>query len=216
MSVSLLDIYNKVTAQSWSIYETGVGENDELEQSVIIAIQKALRTIWNAHSYCFRLKNTVISTCENEVFYPRPCGNIVKNGVRLLKDNEILKPIHYSKLGVPALGRPEYFFIKYNKLGFSPIPDGEYLVSIDYNTFKLGKNSQNQSVYNLENLNDTLDVPQMFEDLFLHALTNKAMLNALASGKSELYEPYLSQFLSSYKNLVLNTEGIEFEKEIKW
>ena len=60
------------------------------------------------------------------------------------------------------------------------------------------------------------DVPQMFEDLFIHTLTNNAMLNALASGKSELYEPYLAQFLSSYKNLVLNTNGIEFEKEIKW
>ena len=71
-------------------------------------------------------------------------------------------------------------------------------------------------MYNLENLSDMLDVPQMFEDLFIHALTNKAMLNALASGKSELYEPYLAQFLSSYKNLVLNTNGIEFEKEIKW
>lgn len=214
MSLSLLDIYNKVTAQSWSIYQTDVTENDEIEKSVIIAIQKALRVLWNAHDYCFRLKNKKIFTVEGESFYSKPDGTIVKDGVMLLP-NEFLCPIHYSKAR-NTLGKPVAFFIKYDKLGFSPVPDEEYLISIDYNTFRMGKDASNRSIYNLSNLTDTLDVPEAFEDLFLHALINKAMLNALSSGKSELYEPYMRQFIESYKNLMFNSSGIDYEKEIKW
>ncbi len=216
MSLSLLDIYNKVTAQSWSIYETGLSANDELEQSVIIAIQKALRVLWNVHNYSFRLKNKQIMTMKGEVFYSRPDGNIVKDGVKILPQGPTLKAVHYSKADYSVLDEPRYFYIKYNRLGFSPVPDGEYLISIDYNTFRLGRNAQNQSIYNLTQLSDVLDVPPLFEDLFLHALMDKSMLNALASGKSELYEPYTRQFVENYRNLVLNSSGIEFNKEIKW
>ena len=214
MSLSLLDIYNKVTAQSWSIYQTDVTANDEIEKSVIISIQKALRVLWNSHNYCFRLKNKKIFTVEGECFYSKPDGNIVKDGV-VLMPNDCLSPIHYSRAN-NSLGIPNAYFIKYNKLGFSPVPDDEYLISIDYNTFRLGKNANNQSVYNLSELTDTLDVPEAFEDMFLHALMNKAMLNALSSGKSELYEPYMRQFIETYKNLVFNSSGIDYEKEIKW
>jgi len=214
MSLSLLDIYNKVTAQSWSIYQTDVTANDEIEKSVVIAIQKALRVLWNAHNYSFRLKNKKIFTIEGEALYKKPDGNIIKDGVLLLP-NDYLNPIHHSKAR-NTLGTPVAYYIKYNKLGFSPVPDEEYLISIDYNTFKLGRNADNQSIYNLSELTDILDVPQEFEDLFLHALMNKTMLNALASGKSELYEPYMRQFVETYKNLVFNSSGIDYEKEIKW
>lgn len=216
MSLSLLDIYNKVTAQSWSIYETDLSAADELEKSVIIAIQKALRVLWNSHNYCFRLKNKKFVTIPKQALYVRPDGNIIQDGIKLVDFNQVLEPIHFSKLNGEEYGVPKYFYVKYNKLGFFPVPENSYNVSVDYNTFKLGKNAQNQSIYNLNDLSDVLDVPEMFEDLFLHALLNKSMLNALASGKSELYQPYLQQFVESYKNLVLNTSGVDLQKEIKW
>ena len=216
MSLSLLDIYNKVTAQSWSIYETDLSSSDEFEKSVIIAIQKALRLLWNSHNYCFRLKNKQFSTISHQKFYARPDGNIPKNGIKLPEKNTVLTPIHFSDAIENACGVPQSFYLKYNKLGLSPVPDESYIVSVDYYTFRLGRNSQNKSIYNLNNLDDVLDIPEMFEDLFMHALIDKSMLNALASGKSELYQPYLFQFTEAYKNLILNTSGIDLQKEIKW
>ncbi len=216
MAITLLDIYNKMTAQSWSIYETDLEASDDIEQSVVIAIQKALRTLWNAHPYSFRLKNTVIKTSKNITRYRRPDGNIVQNGVKILETGDILRPSHPSKVTGDSVGVPNVFYIKYNRLCFYPLPEREYTVSIDYNTFKLGRNAQDESIYNLKKLDDVLDVPEMFEDLFIDALLNKSMINALTSSRSELYQPYLQQFIESYKNLVINTSGLDTEVEIKW
>ncbi len=216
MSVTLLDIYNKVTGQSWSIYNTGIETADEVDSSVLNAIQKALKVIWLGHSYCFRLKNKEIKLISGEYKYNRPSGNIVNSGVRLLEKNTILKPTIYTKIKDNSYGEPKYFYIKYNKLCVSPIPEKDYTISVDYNTFYLGKTATGSSIYNLKELTDELDIPEMFEDLFINTLINKSMLNALASGKSELYEPYLQQFIETYKSLVLNTSGLDINMEINW
>ncbi len=216
MPITLLDIYNKMTAQSWSIFETDLEANDEIEKSVIIAIQKALRLLWNAHPYSFRLKKKEIYLNEDTADYKMPDGNIVTNGVRLIETGEILQPTHYSKILKTSKGQPKLFYIKYNRLNFYPVPDKEYLVSVDYNTFKLGRNSNNESVFNLNKPDDYLNIPEMFEDLFMNALLNKSMTNALTSSRSELYQPYLQQFIESYKDLIMNSSGLYTQMEIKW
>lgn len=216
MSLSLQSIYNQVTGQSWSIYETNIIDFDEAEKSVIIAIQKALRMLWNAHPYSFRLKNRSIKLVPNLERYSRPDGNIVQNGVKLIDTQEILKPKMYKDILGNEVGKPKYFYIKYNKLFFYPTPDKEYSVSIDHNTFKMGVNEKGESLYNLSKPTDSLNIPEIYEDLFLHALMNKSMLNALTSGKSELFQPYLAQFVESYRNLVTKTSGLDTEMEIRW
>ena len=216
MSLTLLDIYNKVTGQSWSLYETEITDFEEVDKSVIISIQKALRMLWNAYPYTFRLKNKKINLLPNQGQYYKPDGNIVDKGVKLLETGEILKPKMFNDVIDERVGKPEYFYIKYNKLNFYPIPDKNYTVSIDYNTFKMGLTTKGEAVYNLNNPDDTLNIPEIYEDLFLHTLINKSMLNALASGRSELYQAYLSQFIETYRDLLTTTSGLDIGMEIKW
>lgn len=216
MTLTLLEIYNKVTSQPWSIFETNLTSSDEKEENVVIAIQKALRILWDAHSYSFRLRTQNIMTLPTIEQYKLPAGCIIRDGIRLNENNKILDIVHFKEIKDKTTGIPEFFYVKNDKLCFYPIPDKAYEITINYNTFKLGKNIFNQSIYNLVENTDILDIPEQFEDMFLSALLNKAMIIALTSGNSSIYQPYVAQFIESYKNLIINSKPYDIEKKINW
>ena len=216
MTLTLLDIYNKVTGQPLSIFETDISDQGEVDHKVLTSIQKALRVLWDAYPYSFRLKNLDITTTADQKDYEQPTGIVVKDGVKLTDNGNILRLAEKYKHFDNAAGTPEQFYIRYNKINFYPVPDKEYCVSVDYNTFYMAKSSDGTSKYNLSELDDVLDIPEMFEDLFLTALMNKAMLNALGSITSSFYQSYLQQFIEAYKSLIINSDSVEKDTRIKW
>ena len=56
MTLTLLDIYNNVTGQSWSVFDTGVESQEEFDSGVLTSIQKALNVLWHSYNFSFRLK----------------------------------------------------------------------------------------------------------------------------------------------------------------
>lgn len=217
MALTLLEIYNHVTGQSWSIFDTDIESQEEFDSGVLSSIQKALHNLWHSHNFTFRLKRKTIIINKDKISYIKPTGKIKKSGVKLIDDNKItiLKEIKEENIIDLSPQKPTGFFIISDKIILNRKPDKNYKLIIDYYTDKLGINKENIGVYNLKNIDDKLDIPEQFEEMFLNALTTKAMVNAIASSNSRNFQPYIKEFLENYRTLINQTTGIESDKTIE-
>ena len=217
MTLTLLDIYNNVTGQSWSVFDTDLESQDEFDKGVLTSIQKALNVLWHSYNFSFRLKRKEIKVFEGKNIYIKPTGMIKKNGVKLFDEKIIttLKEINEPEEFILAPEKPKGFYVISDKIILDKIPDKNYKLLINYYTSKLGINNQNEGIYNLKNYDDRLDIPVQFEDLFLRALATKSMVNAIASNLSRNFQPFVSEFIENYRTLIKQSSGVEHDKTIE-
>ena len=222
MTLRLIDLYNDITGQAWSMFDGDVEAQDEFESSVTSSIQKALSALWCSYHFPFREKNLLIKTKSGKSDYVTPNGNIIK---KVIKNT----PVYSVKYGNKFLsyepdyevleektGEPESFYIKNDKLYLYPIPDGIYNIVVDYHTFYTAKNSRGISKATLEDEDDYIDIPVKYEHLFKMALMPLAMIYAIASDTDENHSGYQKQYNEAYKNLVNYCHGFELDKRIGW
>lgn len=222
MTLTFLDIYNDVAGQAWSMYDGDAESLDEMESALKSSINKALSEIWCSYPFPFRIKTHTINTTPNLASYIAPNGNIIKkmvsnsqvysvrigkNYLEYLDDYEILED---------KRGLPKGFYIKNDNIVFYPTPDDNYNVTIEYLTLAIGEDDFGDSVYSLKNDNDTIDIPQKYENIFKNALITKSMLYAIASESDENYSGYKEQFDRAYKILINYTSGLKKEKRVYW
>ncbi len=217
MTLTLLDIYNNVTGQSWSVFDTDVESQEEFDSGVLTSIQKALNVLWHSHNFSFRLKRKVLRIAKGKNVYIKPAGMIKKNGVKLVDEDKVLtiNEIDEPKEQDLTMRKPTGFYLISDKIILDKIPDKNYTLIIDYYSSKLGINSDNEGIYNLKNLDDKLDIPEQFEDLFLRALATKSMINAIASTTSRNFQPFISEFIENYRTLVIQSSGSERDNTIE-
>ena len=217
MTLTLLDIYNNVTGQSWSVFDTDIETQDDFDKGVLTSIQKALNVLWHSYNFSFRLRRKEIKIIEGKNIYQRPAGLIKKNGVKLSDENKtvLLKEINEPEELILAPRKPTGFYVISDKIILDKIPDKNYRLSVDYYTSKLGINNQNEGIYNLKNYDDRLDIPAQFEDLFLRALATKSMINAIASNQSRNFQPFINEFVENYRTLLNQSSGIQHDKTIE-
>ena len=217
MTLTLLDIYNNVTGQSWSVFDTDIESQEEFDSGVLTSIQKALNVLWHSHNFSFRLRRKEIRIMEGKNIYQKPAGMIKKDGVKLSDGEKIitLKEIKEPKETVLNPQQPTGFYVISDKIVLNKAPDKNYTLIINYYTSKLGVDNNNIGIYNLKNFNDRLDIPEQFEDLFLRALSTKSMINAIASNISRNFQPFISEFIENYRTLLHQTEGVEHDKTIE-
>ena len=217
MTLTLLDIYNNVTGQSWSVFDTDIESQEEFDSGVLTSIQKALSVLWHSYNFSFRLKSKEIRIIQGKNIYIKPAGMIKKNGVKLIDDNEVVtlneiqEPLQYDLKPQKPCG----FYIVSDKLILDKIPNKNYTLLIKYYSSKLGINNQNEGIYNLKNYDDRLDIPEQFEDLFLRALSTKSMVNAIASNTSRNFQPFINEFVENYRTLMVQSSGVEKDKRIE-
>ncbi|MBQ7450380.1 hypothetical protein IJS77_03100 [bacterium] len=217
MTLTLLDIYNNVTGQSWSVFDTDVESQDEFDKGVLTSIQKALNVLWHSYNFSFRLKRKEIKIFEGKNIYTKPAGMIKKDGIKLYENEKIttLTEIEEPKEFLLIPQKPQGFYVISDKIILDKIPDKNYKLVIDYYTSKLGINNQNEGIYNLKNYDDRLDIPPQFEDLFLRVLATKSMVNAIASTQSRNYQPFVNEFIENYRTLLRQSSGVEHDKTIE-
>ncbi len=68
MALTLLDIYNYVTGQSWSVFDTDIETQNDFDKGVLTSIQKALNVLWHSYNFSFRLKRKEIKIFEGKIF----------------------------------------------------------------------------------------------------------------------------------------------------
>ena len=219
MALTLLNIYNSVASQAWSMFDDEVETKAEFENVLISSINKALSDLWCSTDFPFRRRTEEIILMEDSNEYELPDGNLVprningKKGFMVSIDGEFLD---YIETYTPSKhkGKPTAYYIDNNNIYFSPTPDQNYEVSLDYFTLAIGTDEKGNSIYALNNEADSIDVPEKFEELFKNALITKTMLYAIASDSDENYSNYKKQFDTAYKLLLKYSTGKPPERKV--
>jgi len=222
MTLTYLDIYNEVTGQAWSMFDSEVEDKDEFESSVTSSIQKALTELWCSYPFPFRIKDYAIKTKIDVNSYALPTGNILKKTVAgeetysVKIGKEFLDyESNYETLD-DETGKPRSFYVKNDKLYLYPTPDDVYKVDIEYLALQVGFNEDGEKIYQLIEDTDYLDIPEKYEVIFKNALITLAMYYAIASREDENSSSYKEQYENAYKILVEYAKGINTVKRITW
>ena len=220
MTLTLLNIYNSVASQAWSMFDDEVNTKAEFENVLISSINKALSDLWCSTDFPFRRRTEEIILMEDSNEYELPNGNLVprningKKGFQVSIDGEYLDYIETPNLSYKHLGKPTSYYICDNNIYFYPTPDQNYEVAMDYFTLAIGTDKKGNSIYALNEESDSIDIPEKFEELFKNALITKTMLYAIASDSDENYSNYKRQFDTAYKLLLKYTTGKTPERKV--
>ena len=213
MSFTLLDLYNEAASQPWSMFDNDAESTDDFDPALISSINKALVEIWCSYPFDFRIKKTIILTQKYYNKYKLPNGSIIQkntnNGEQyaVTLNKKYLELIENPDSLDGECGKPAGFFIKNNSIAFYPIPDKMYRVNIEYASFAVGVDENDQPVYALRVDTDSIDIPEKYEQLFINAVISKAMMYALASVSDENYSGFSVQYEKAYKLLIKASGG---------
>lgn len=223
MSLNLLDIYNKVAGQAWSMFDGEIESEDEFETSLKSSIQKALSFLWCSYPFPFTIRETELKTEAGKKKYDNVNGNIIKRKIDgskkyciKLKDGNYLDMIEDFGGLVEATGSPTNFYIKNDNIVLYPTPDKEYTVEIEYQTLQMGKNADDEPIFELVNEDDVIDIPAKYETVFKNALITLSMVYGIADESDENYSSYHRQYRNAYKTLIRYSKGIDKENRITW
>ena len=217
MTLTLLDLYNTAASQEWAMYDNDAATDSEMEESLVLAINKAILDIFFSYDFPFRERTHVIITIPHIDTYDAPSGLIKQDiyGNYLVKYNSsILQLIKNPSEIACACGVPDGFYIKNDKIILYPAPCERNLVTIDYYTLSIGETASGEEIYSLKSKDDTLSVPVYMEEIAKEAIITRAMLNSIASESDENYSAYKKQADKAYKLLIKYSKGVGQKKNI--
>lgn len=219
MTITLLDLYNLTASQEWAMYDNDALSDAEFEDSLVLAINKAILDIYASYDFPFRERTHMVLTLPKMDAYNLPSGLIKQNkkGQYLVKYNaNLLKYIENPFELEMKTGIPEGFYIQNDKIVLYPIPLEKGIVTIDYMTLSIGENAKGEEIFSLEKDNDILSVPVHLESLMKEAIITRTMLNTIASESDENYSAYLKQADRAYKLLIKYSKGVGQDKSVKF
>jgi len=213
MTITLKEIYEKVTTQSWSIFDSDISTLEDDDAGVISTIQKALNELWNDYKYSFKLKTKTVNLQANINNINKPVGHI--KTLYLIDEDGSEKEIKCSgkTYETKHLGEPTEYYIKYNKIYFRPTPFEACSIKIDfYNRYPVSS-KDGEPQLNFKELTDYLDIREEYEDLFVNALITRTM--AIYPHPNQLINAtYREQSEHAYKLLIeacnVNANGRQF------
>lgn len=217
MTITLLDLYNTAATQEWAMYDNDATSNSEMEDSLVLALNKAITNIFSSYDFPFRIRTHVIITIPKINEYDAPSGIIMrdKNGDYTVKyGSSLLKFIENPSELHTHFGTPTGFYIKNDKIILHPIPTERNIVTIEYYTLAIGETAGGEDCYSLKSADDILNVPIYLEELAKEAIITRTMLNSIASESDENYSAYKKQADKAYKLLVKYSKGVGADKKV--
>ena len=217
MTLTLLDLYNTAASQEWAMYDNDAASVSEMEDSLVLALNKAIHEIFSSYEFPFRERTHVIITIPKVDSYDMPNGLIKRdnNGNHIVKCNSsLLKFIGNPSELTTQYGIPTGFYTKNDKIALYPVPAAKSLITIDYHTLVIGESASGEEIYSLQNADDVLTVPVYLEELAKEAIITRTMLNSIASENDENFSAYKKQADKAYKLLVKYSKGVGEDKKI--
>ena len=219
MTLTLLDLYNTTASQEWAMYDNDAISDSEFEDSLVVALNKAIIDIYASSEFPFRERTHIILTIPRVNEYQMPNGLIKKDlrGRYLVKYNsQMLQFIEIPSDLEMKIDTPNSFYIKNNSIYLYPVPIEKGIVTIDYMTLAIGENESGEEIYSLKKDSDKLIVPVHLEELMKEAVITRTMLNSIASESDENYSAYLKQADRAYKLLIKYSKGLIKDKAVKF
>ena len=219
MTLTLLDLYNTTASQEWSMYDNDAISDSELEDSLVVALNKAIIEIYSSYAFSFRERTHLILTIPKVDGYNMPNGLIKRNanGKYVVKYNSVLLDFVEDSTGLESKsGTPDSFYIKNNDLILYPTPVEKGIVTVDYITLAIGETAEGNEIFSLKNTTDRLSVPIYLEELMKEAIITRTMLNTIASESDENYSAYKKQADRAYKLLIKYSKGVGRDKVVKF
>ncbi|MBR6126532.1 hypothetical protein IKQ21_02505 [bacterium] len=218
MTITLSDLYNAAASQEWSMYDGDVTEKGDMEQSLVIAINKAVTEILYSYPFKFRERTHVLFTLPCTDSYEMPYGLIMKDESDryLVKLNsKFLKLIEKPNELDVRRGVPEGFYVKGSEIVLYPIPSEKFILTVDYMTLAIGEDKDGEEIFVLKDAEDRLIVPEYLEEIFKQAVISRTLLKTISAEGDENYGAYKKQSEISYRQLVKYSKGIIKDKEIR-
>lgn len=216
---TFFDIIKDVSNLRWSIVDPEPESFAEVQRAIKLAVAQAHSYIWNLDDFPFKVKKDAlyIKGGENAVLAPQ--GNIMRVYVDGAKHE--LKQIVSEDADFleHKIGTPEFYWVEFTDNGavikVYPTPKEQTIIVIRYISNMKAKNSAGELKYNLENMDDVLNLPndKSIEDIYLHCLNLKSMVYLVADETDENYKPYEKEFLEAYKSL-LKLTGVKLEPRL--
>lgn len=216
---TFFDIIKDVSNLRWSIVDPEPESFAEVQRAVKLAVAQAHNFIWNLDDFPFKEKKDAIFIEANTNTVLAPKGNILRVFIDGAKQE--LKPISSEDADFLAKGngKPEYYWVEFTDEGavikVYPTPKEKTTIVVRYISNMKAKNSAGELKYNLEEMDDVLNLPndKSIEDLYLHCLNLKSMVYLVADETDENYKPYEKEFLEAYKGL-LKLTGVKLEPRL--
>ena len=218
MTLTLLDLYNATATQEWSMYDSDAENKNEFENSLVLAINKAISEILYSYPFNFRERTHIIITVPNINSYKLPSGIIMQDeqsNYRIQINSKPLKLLKTKPSG-DKFGIPEAFYIQGDKIFLYPIPIAQCIVTIEYITLAIGENTDGEEIFALKDDADTITVPAHLEELLKNAIIARTMLNSIASEGDENYSAYKKQSETAYRLLIKYSKGVGLDKTVKF
>lgn len=218
MTLTFLDLYKTAAAQEWSMYDSDVTKTEEFEESLVIALNKAVTEILFSFPFSFRERTHILFTIPNIKSYDMPNGLIQrdKTGKYSAKINsrqlELIKnPLELEE----KTGTPEGFYIRGSKIILYPTPCEKFIITIDYLSLAVGENKNEEDIFVLKSADDVITIPEYLEEIFKYAVISRTMLNSISAESDENYSAYKKQSEISYRQLVKFAKGVGPDKVLK-
>ena len=223
MTITFLELYNEVSGQPWSMYDSEAESDDDLESALKISINKALSYLWNLYPWSFRVTSTKIKTKSGTASYSMPDGlltrktisGVQKYGVKY-DGSYLTYASDYELLDDEETGEPEQFYTEGDNIYFYPTPDNTYTINISYLLLPYGLDEDNNKIYELSSETDTINIPEKYEALFKNCLISLAMLYAIADESDENYSGYKNQYEDALNILLKYCNRSLTDKNIVW
>lgn len=216
---TFFDIIKDVSNLRWSIVDPDPESFAEVQKSVKLAVAQAHSYIWNLDDFPFKVKKEAffIGAGENAILSPH--GNIMRVFIDGAKQE--LKAISSEDADFLAKGNgnPEYYWVEFTDEGavikVYPTPKERTTILVRYVSNMKAKSSSGDPKYNLEEMDDVLNLPndKSIEDLYLNCLKLKSMVYLVADDTDENYKPYEKEFLEAYRGL-LKLRGVKVEPRL--
>ena len=171
MALEFVDIYNKVAEQAWSMYDADAESIEDFESGLKSSINKALTEIWCSYEFPFRVKEQKIKTKVGVNSYSMPNGIIYKKTVTGSKPYSVRIGTQYLALtdNLDSMelesGEPSAFQVYNDKFLVNTLPDDQYVIIVEYLDLYVGTNEDGDSLYELIEDGDTINVPEKYEVL---------------------------------------------------
>lgn len=222
MALTFLDLYNECAGQPWSMFDNDATSVEDFESAMRISINQAISVLWNLQPWSFRLTKDKVTTKAGRALYEVPNGKIAKKVINseerfmVTLDGEFLDYEPDYPLLDAQEGKPTSFYTDGDELYFYPTPDDKYTIEIKHHMLSYGLDEEEESINELVNDEDRINIPEKYEKLFKNCLMPLAMTYAISEETDENHSMYQKKYEDALEVLMDYCRSSIVDRYIVW